>query len=181
MVRPVTHQEQSSANSIIVTRIHRFSCYFAIRTVVHMHRSTDTTSLTSDIRTADDVVELARAVVRDGVSTHAEALSNLGGAAASVGADPVLIRLLDDRTAPDAVRARAVARLARQWPVAAGATESGAAATFCQLLARWNAHQDLRSSDGADVAELSASRWRLDDVRRAHRAARRTHAVRPAG
>ena len=41
---------------------------------------------------------------------------------------------------------------------------------LASLLAAWNRHQQLRSS-GADIAELYASRVRLDEARLAARAA----------
>ncbi len=130
---------------------------------------------TDDIPTDDEVVELYRAVARDGLRAHSDRLARLARAAEHVGAEPALVRLLGDRTAPDAIRTRAVARLARQWPTLTATVDAGD--TFRELLARWNAHQDLRSSGHVEIAELATSRSRLDRVRLAHRAARRAPAA----
>lgn len=162
---------------MITTTIHRFSCYFEFRTVVHMesthprpHHSPDATTIPAP----DAVVALYRAVQRDGLAAHGDRLEQLRLAAADVGADAPLVHLIRDPTAPDAIRIRAIARLANQWSDLTAPTVDGSvvARTFAALLARWNAHQDLRAA-GAGPAELSISRRELDGARRAHRAARR--------
>lgn len=124
--------------------------------------------------TADDVVAMFRRIHRDGPTRHADELGELADAAGRLGADPPLVALVTDRSAPDEIRIRAVARLARQWPslvAAATVADPGFAGTLAALLARWNAHHDLRAV-GADVADLAESRRAVDAARRAHITAR---------
>ncbi len=152
---------------MIMSVFHRFSCYTSIRTVDDMQP-------TPPIPTTDAVVDLYRAVDRDGLAAHTSRIEEFRLAAEHLGADAPLVGLLRDPTAPDAIRVRAIARLASRWQELTATTvdEPVFARTFAALLARWNAHQDLRAV-GADTADLAASRRRLDGVRREHAAARR--------
>lgn len=125
----------------------------------------------------DEITALFRRIHRDGLAAHAAELEALAAAASRLGADRPLVGLLTDTAAPDEIRIRAVARLVNEWP-SLTVGDPWFTRTLEALLARWNAHQDLRAA-GAGVAELAASRSEVDRARRAHLATRRP--LRPTG
>lgn len=115
----------------------------------------------------EDLARLGASIHEHGFGTNEQQLTDVTLMARQVRPDWAVLEVVADRSYPEVVRARALSRLSADWESIRLELEAFRArfeADLENLLARWNAHQDLRRG-GAPVAELADSRSRLDAVR----------------
>lgn len=67
--------------------------------------------MTSRTPTTDQLLDLADAVATDGIAAHRPAVAGVVACARERGLRPVLVEILEDPTAPEAVHQRALGRL----------------------------------------------------------------------
>ena len=119
------------------------------------------------IPSTEDLARLGASIHDHGFRPNEQQLTDIAFLGRQVRPDWVVLDVVTDRAYPDVVRARALSRLSADWESIRLELETFRArfeADLDALLARWNAHQDLRLA-GADVSELVDSRSRLDTLR----------------
>ncbi|MDH4279748.1 MAG: hypothetical protein OEZ14_08790 [Acidimicrobiia bacterium] len=119
------------------------------------------------IPSTEDLARLGASIHDHGFRPNEQQLTDIAILARQVRPDWVVLDVATDRAYPDVVRARALSRLSADWQSIRLELETFRArfeADLDALLARWNAHQDLRLA-GAHIPELVDSRSRLDTLR----------------
>lgn len=119
------------------------------------------------IPSTEDLARLGASIHDHGFRPNEEQLTDITLLAQQVRPDWVVLEVVANRAYPEVVRARALSRLSADWESIRLELEAFRArfeADLEALLARWNAHQDLRRA-GAAVSQLVDSRSRLDTLR----------------
>ncbi len=119
------------------------------------------------IPSTEDLARLGTSIHDHGFQPNETKLTDIVLLARQVRPEWPVLDVLADRAYPEIVRARALSRLCAEWETIRLELEdfrSRFEADLEELLAQWNAHEDLRRA-GAPVAELVESRSRLDAIR----------------
>lgn len=119
------------------------------------------------IPSTEDLARLGASIHDHGLRPNEQQLTDIALLARQVRPDWAVLDVVADRAYPEVVRARALSRLTADWDSIRRELETFRArfeADLEGLLARWNAHEDLRRS-GAPIADLADSRSRLDAIR----------------
>ncbi len=121
--------------------------------------------------TSDQLAELERNVAEHGFTPYERDVHDVAEFARFAGAPDALIDPLDDNDAPEFLRAKALLRLAQDWPFYTrrlfDLNRSDTPQTE-ELLDAWRAHRELRKRKASTKA-LWASRQNLEAVRHAVR------------